>query len=80
MHYSNSVTPLTLCIMDLQMVFDRFPGGQRQTPPTPTQNVAVHLGDLLQTPSPGMWGLKLGSKKQWPAENNCLHRLTSYKD
>ena len=27
-----------------------------------------------------MGRLKLGSKKQWPAENNCLHRSTSYKD
>ena len=31
------------------------------------------------TPFPGMWRFKLGSKNQWPLENNCLHRLTTYK-
>ena len=31
-------------------------------------------------PSPRMWRLKLGSKKQRPEENNCLPRLTIYKD
>ena len=52
-------------------------------------NVTVHLGDLLWTwvqPSKrltsfsGMCMLKLGIKKQWPVENNCLDRLTTYKD
>ena len=60
-------------------------GGDRPAPLT----VAVHLGDLLgtgvwpwasSTPSPGMWRLKLGSRKQWPEENNCLCKLTTYKD
>ena len=58
-------------------------------PPPHPPNVAVHLGDLLRTwvqpgagpaPSAGMWSLKLGSKKQWPEDNNCLHRLTTTKD
>ena len=55
---------------------DRFPGGWRQTPTPP--NVTVHLADLLWTPPPKMWRLTLGSKKQWPVENTCLPRLTSY--
>ena len=46
-------------------------------PPQPP-NMSVHIGYLLWTPSPRMWMLKLGSKKQWLVENNCLHRLISY--
>ena len=52
----------------------------REKPPPPPPNVAIYVGDLLCTPFPRMWRLKLGSKKQWPVENNCLHRLTTYKD
>ena len=60
---------------------DRFSEDSDRLPPHPNSpNVAVHLGDLLWTPFSGMCMLKLGSKKQWPAENNCLHRLTTYKD
>ena len=29
---------------------------------------------------PRLWRLKLGSKKQWPVENNCLQRLTTCQD
>ena len=31
-------------------------------------------------PLPGMWMLKLGSKKQRPVENTCWLRLTTYTD
>ena len=48
--------------------------------PSHRPNVAVHRGDLLWTPSPRMRMLELGSKKQWPAENSCLHGSTTYKD
>lgn len=43
-------------------------------------SVAVHRGDLLGTPSPRMGVLRLGSKKQQPAEDPCLHRLATTKD
>ena len=67
---------------------DRFPGVWWQTL-HPIPNVAIHLEDQLPTwvwtcsrfiLSPGMWMLKLGSKIQWLVENQCLHRLTTYKD
>ena len=52
----------------------------RDRPPPHPQNVAVDLGELQWTPSPGMWMLKLGGKKRWPAEKNCLLRWTTFKN
>ena len=63
-----------------------FPGEWRQIP-TPQMwlspwSPAADMGtaSTKSTPAPRMWMLQLGIRKHWPAENNCLHRLTTYKD
>ena len=75
-------TPIDGCQEEREMrrncsIGERFQeDGDRPPPPS----VAVHRRDLLGTPSPRTGVLRLGSKKQQPAEDNCLHRSTSSKE
>lgn len=71
-----------------ESVCDRFPEGWRQTTPhlkcgcSPWRRLLGDMGPAGTRPAslPRLWRLKLGSKKQWPVENNCLQRLTTCQD